>query len=413
MEDKRLQELADKFISGRASPEEAAELHAWWDSERISEEEQVVVTKHPDTNESVKMRLLSEINRQIDEETGETLRAGQPRETPLAEEPRPAPSKLRKMAPRWLAAASLLAAVAILSVLIPAIRHKNTDSDAAEAIKPARAIQPGGNKATLVLSTGQTIRLDSAREGLVTEESGAEVSKQGRDRLVYSASKDAKGSFNIIRTPKGGQYQVKLPDGTNVWLNAASSLRFPTVFDRQRQVELSGEAYFDVAHDPAKPFTVIVSPGEGKSPCTVTALGTEFDINSYEDENSVTTTLIRGSVRVAATANNRSELLKPGQQAILDKDQNLQVTPGADSDKVLSWRDGLFKFRNDSIESIMRQMARWYDVDVEYSGKIPEHFVSTLPRNVSLYDDLLTLEKTGRVRFEVIERTIRVLPADH
>ncbi len=184
----------------------------------------------------------------------------------------------------------------------------------------------------------------------------------------------------------------------------------------RRSLEMS-----DRLNCPAKPILkshmipvglckVVVSKNADTPSCVVTVLGTEFDIDSYEDDVVVKTTLLKGSLRITSSANQHSKLLKPGQQAVLDKDHDLKVSEDADNEKVVAWKDGLFKFRNDSIEDIMKQMARWYDVKVVIAGKIPEHFVSTLSRKSDLYQDLQMLQKTGRVRFEVKGRTVTVLP---
>lgn len=383
MEDKRLSELAEKYLNGVATPEEEAELHRWWDREMNDEEEQIVVTEQPETGDSVRERILGKLNRQID--TGNT--------------------RVRRLDRRWLIAAAVLFVVAATAVLIRSTRQKP-----AEEFSAARQIKPGGNKATLELSTGKTIDLDSAHEGMIADESGARVNKQGGDRLVYSVATGGQSTFNIVNTPKGGQYQVELSDGSKVWLNAASSIRFPTVFEKDRQVELSGEAYFEVAGDPSRPFKVIVSSKPGVPACVVTVLGTAFDISSYSDETTVTTTLLKGSLKVTSVATNRSQLLTPGQQAIVDQEHNLTVNDSPDSAKIVAWHEGLFRFRNDSIEEVMNQVSRWFDVDIVYSGKTTEHFVSTLPRDADLYDDLQILQKTGRVRFEVRGRTVTVFP---
>jgi ferric-dicitrate binding protein FerR (iron transport regulator) len=389
MEDRKLNELAHKYLTGAASREEEAELHAWWDREMNREEEQVVVTKQPETSESVRERILGRINEEINKEKTATI---------------------RRLDRRWLIAASVFCVVAGWSIIKSLTRKNPPGENTYDAISAARAIKPGGAKARLELETGKVIELDSAREGLVTTEPDAEVTKQGDDRLVYKVTRSGEGPYNTIHTPKGGQYQVQLPDGSNVWLNAASSIRFPSAFGNRRRIELTGEAYFAVAADPGRPFIVVVSPVAGAPACEVTALGTEFDIDSYAEESAIRTTLLKGSLKVTSTGAGRSQLLRPGQQAVLDREQHLTVNDSPDSEKVLAWREGLFRFQNDSIQEVMNQLARWFDVDIVYSGKTSGNFESTIPRNTDLYDDLQTLEKTGRVRFEVRGRTVTVFP---
>jgi transmembrane sensor len=390
MEENRLSELAEKYLNKTISPEEEAELHAWWDQETNDEEEQIVITAQPETYDRVKDRILDGLNRKIDAER--------------------APARLRRIDRRWLVAASIILIAATTAIIIP-LSRKQPAIPGDAPIDAARAIKPGGNKATLELADGRTFRLDSVKQGLVTSESGTKITKTGTDLLSYSASGNAKPTYNIVHTPKGGQYRVTLPDGSNVWLDAASSIRFPTAFEgKQRLVELSGEAYFEVRDDPGHPFKVVVSPNPGSPSCEITVLGTHFDINSYPDEKSIRTTLFSGSLRVTSSQTNRAEVLKPGQQALLDKDHDLQVTESPDTASIIAWKDGLFQFKSASIEEIMKQMARWYDVDVVYSGKISEHFVSTLPMDSSLFEGLHTLQKTGRVHFKAEGRTITVFP---
>jgi ferric-dicitrate binding protein FerR (iron transport regulator) len=389
MEDRKLNDLAHKYLTGAASPEEEAELHAWWDSEMNTEDEQVVVTKQPETAGTVRDRMLGRINEEINKEE---------------------PAIIKRLDRRWLIAASVILVVAGWSITRSLTREHPPTQYADDAISAARAIKPGGNKATLELPTGRIIALDSVKEGLVAAESDANVTKTGGDRLVYSVTNHEEGAYNTIHTPKGGQYQVQLPDGSNVWLNAASSIRFPSAFGKQRRVELTGEAYFEVANDPNRPFMVVVSPVVDVPACEVTVLGTDFDIDSYTDGSAIRATLLKGSLKITTAASKRPEVLKPGQQAVIDHEHHLTVNDSPDSAKVLAWREGLFRFHNDSIQEVMTQIARWFDVEVVYSGKTSEHFVSTLPRNADLYDDLQTLERTGRVRFEVRGRTVTVFP---
>ena len=367
MEDKRISELAQKFLCGQASPEEEAELHAWWDRETNEEDELVVVTSYPETSESVRERMLERLNREINEER---------------------PARIKRMDRGWLVAATVLALVAATGIIIAITRENPITSVRPDALEAAHFIKPGANKATLELSSGQLIELDSA---------------------AYTVAKPQKGTFNTIHTPKGGQYHAQLPDGSNVWLNAASSIRFPGDFGKERRVELTGEAYFEVAVDAHRPFRVMVSRFPDTHACEITVLGTEFDIDAYAEGPSVKTTLLKGSLKVTAAA-NRSQLLKPGQQALVDKEHHLIVNESPDSVMVLAWREGFFRFRDDSIQDVMNQISRWFDVHVIYSGKTREHFSSTLSRKADLYDDLQTLQKTGRVHFEVRGRTVTVFP---
>ena len=223
-------------------------------------------------------------------------------------------------------------------------------------------IAPGGDKAILTLADGTKVVLDTAGNGAITRQGNVTVIKLN-GQLAYQPSTLTSTStltYNTISTPRGGQYQLVLADGSKVWLNAASSLRFPTAFaGKERRVEVTGEAYFEVAHDAAMPF--IVQRGEAE----VKVLGTHFNINGYEDEPSLKITLLEGKVRVSSR--DQTAVLKPGQQAQLQTtNSKLQTTNQVDIDEVVAWKNGLFQFEQADIKTIMRQVARWYNVDVVF-----------------------------------------------
>lgn len=267
-------------------------------------------------------------------------------------------------------------------------------------------IPPGGNRATLTLADGKRIVLSSAHRGTIAQHAGVTVTAMPGGQLLFSVRAAAKFSdqYNSLVTPRGGQYQISLPDGSRIWLNAASSLKFPTVFSAAvRQVELQGEAYFEVAKNPDVPFRVITAKQQ------VEVLGTHFTVNCYPAEPSVRTALLEGAVKVSTADRQVSRMLRPGQQSLLEGDV-IQVTP-ADLDEVLSWKNGLFIFNNEELESIMRKIARWYDVEVVYEdsslGKAV--FGGSVSRFGKVSEILRMLEITGNVRFSLKGRTIYVL----
>jgi transmembrane sensor len=265
-------------------------------------------------------------------------------------------------------------------------------------------VDPGSNKATLTLADGSVILLDDAKNGTLTQQGSAKVIKLDGKLLYDLGSEKAKQIvYNTISTPKGGQYQLELPDGSLVWLNASSSIHFPTSFiEKERRVEVTGEAYFEVAKNADKPFVVSVNNSE------VQVLGTHFNINAYSDEEEVRTTLLEGSVKFID--GNNSSLLQPGQQSQLTKDKNIKVASSVDVNEVVAWKNGLFSFENAGIETIMRQLSRWYDVEIEYKGKTDDIFVAEMSRNIKLSDVLKALELTGRVKFEIDGKKIVVMP---
>jgi hypothetical protein len=265
-------------------------------------------------------------------------------------------------------------------------------------------VLPGGDKATLTLANGATIVLDDATNGTLTQQGNAKVIKLDGKLFYNTTNKNSKDVvYNTISTPKGGQYQLELPDGSQVWLNAASSIHFPTSFvNNERRVEIFGEAYFEVIKNPDMPFIVTVNNAE------VQVLGTHFNINAYSDEDDVKTTLLEGSVKFVSSSGNN--VLKPGQQLQLTKNGNVKVVNDVDVDEVVAWKNGLFHFESAGIETVMRQLSRWYDVDVEYNGKTEDLFIAEMRRNIKLSDALKALELTGKVKFEIQGKKIIVMP---
>ncbi|MBO9634788.1 MAG: FecR family protein [Chitinophagaceae bacterium] len=256
-------------------------------------------------------------------------------------------------------------------------------------------ITPGSPKATLTLADGSTIPLDSIPNGAVARQGNTQIMKLGAGQLVYGKSANPGTSllFNTITTPRGGQYQVVLPDGSKAWLNAASSIRFPSSFnDKERKVEITGEAYFEIAKDATKPFRVY---GNGQ---TIEVLGTSFNTNLYEDE-PFKASLIEGSVKV-----NQS-ILKPGQAYTNGK----IVTTNVEQD--IAWKNNFFHFAGTEIREIMQQLSRWYNIEVSYKGSVHGGFYVKISRNEPLANILSLLELTNKVRFTINGRNIEVRPA--
>jgi len=265
-------------------------------------------------------------------------------------------------------------------------------------------VLPGSDKATLTLADGSTVVLDDAQNGTLAQQGGSTVIKLGGKLMYDPANKISKEIvYNTISTPNGGQYQLELPDGSLVWLNATSSIHFPTSFvGKERRVEITGEAYFEVAKNRDMPFIVAVNGAE------VQVLGTHFNVNAYSDEDNVKTTLLEGSVKFVSGAN--TNMLKPGQQSQLTTNGLIKVVTNVDVDEVVAWKNGMFDFENAGIETVMRQLSRWYDVEIEYKGKTDDLFIAEMRRNIKLSDALKALELTGKVRFEIQGKKIIVMP---
>ncbi|MHB1179403.1 MAG: FecR family protein [Daejeonella sp.] len=291
-------------------------------------------------------------------------------------------------------------------------------------------IAPGGNKAILTLSDGSKISLSDAANGEIAKQGGISITKTSNGQLIYSIANSQPTThtsnliYNTIETPKGGQYQINLPDGSKVWLNAASSLRFPASFTgNERKVELSGEAYFEVAH-------ITLPAGSGAMPFKVTSgnqtievLGTHFNVSAYSDEPSIRTTLLEGSVRVSLPSplsgegldRNFSKLIKPGQQSKVN--ETIKVF-NVDTEEAVAWKNGYFMFNNENIQSIMRKISRWYNVDIEYRGNISQKALwGSVSRFKNVSEVLDLIELTGSVHFKIVpgdnsgeERRIIVMP---
>jgi transmembrane sensor len=305
---------------------------------------------------------------------------------------------------RWTAAAVVLFSMAFGAYYLNS-KYNKTVLPLEFAGQKGEYIKPGGNKAVLTLSDGSHIALDDVANGEIAKESGVQITKTADGRLLYTARpglSHVKVGYNTIATPKGGQYRIALPDGTMVWLNAASSLKYPSVFTgAARNVELTGEAYFEVAKNKNMPFMVKTRKQE------VEVLGTHFNINAYEDENGVKTTLIEGSVKVKLPS-NKSTVLKPGDQS--DVLTDIKVSQ-VDASSVIDWKQGLFWFNDESIFSIMRQFSRWYNIDVEYRGDVSNiRFGGQVSRMKNLSQVLRIMELTKSIQFKVEGNKIIVMP---
>lgn len=382
MNKEEIKYLADRFLKGEATAEEKKRLHSWSALNNEYDDEVVFTSKPEDANE-VKARLYDQIERQIHLDVA---------------------SVGLKRIKLWYRIAVVAAALILISGLTFYLARRNGSmgSDLADA----KHISIGKNAAILTLADGRKIDLLKAENGRLTEESGVAIRKTAYGKLVYEVKEvstrvNNEKYLNTISTPKGGQYQVILPDETIVWLNAASSIRFPAGFTnlKQRKVQLSGEAYFEVAKDKQHPF--IVETGQQE----VEVLGTHFNLNAYGDEQNVKTTLLEGSVRVLSGKD--LVVLKPGQQSLLHN-HTLDVA-NADTEEAVAWKNGYFKFNSEPLPSIMRKLSRWYDVEVVYEGKPGnDRFGGTISRYKNLADVLEMLESTKLVKFKVEGRKIIV-----
>jgi transmembrane sensor len=351
----------------------------------------------------------------------------------------------------WLYAAACIP-VFILAGLY--FWHKSSsNTTVADTVKNISTdVLPGGNKAILKLADGSTILLDSAGNGRLAQQGTTDIIKMATGELAYRTSvphtsatisedqlskhQQSKGdqqsdanqpsnggsksmteslAYNTLSTPRAGQFRIVLPDGTKVWLNNASSLRYPTAFTgSERSVELSGEAYFEVSPLITKsghervPFKVFVIPASGGKGIQVDVLGTHFNIMAYPDEEAIRTTLVEGKVRV--TRAGQQAVLNPGEQVLITGDRNWVLSKGVDTDEIIDWKNGFFHFNHSNLNDVMRQLARWYDVDVEYQGAIPAQlYQGSIKRDLTLTQVLENLG--GRdIHFKIEGRKVVITP---
>jgi len=309
---------------------------------------------------------------------------------------------------RYFVAASLVGLLAVGTWFYMKNRPVAT-SDVATAVTSTfrNDIAPGGNKAVLTLSDGSNVVLDSAGKGTIAHQGIARVVKLDDGKLAYhnttTGEKPAALEYNTLTTPAAGQFQLLLPDGSKVWLNNASSLRYPVAFTgKDREVELKGEAYFEIAPNARQPFKVKVDE------TLIDVLGTTFNISAYTDETTIKTTLLSGAVRVSR--GDARKVLKPGQQARLHETGGLETLDDVDTDGVVAWKNGYFHFDHADIKTAMRMLARWYNVEVVYEGAIPNRtFGGDMERKLNLSEVLKILEK-NQVHFDLEGRRLSVRP---
>lgn len=318
--------------------------------------------------------------------------------------------------PRWSTyrryvsyAAAAILLTALLFYLLPESKNRNQ-----WAVHTEMELMPGGNRAVLILEGGKEIDLDNAETGEIARQGHAVISKSKEGYIAYNLvqlgleKNSQEVSYNTIATPRGGQYRLRLPDGSRVWLNAHSTLTFPIEFKgEERKVELKGEAFFEVQHIPGKPFRV----ESGKQ--TVEVLGTEFNVNGYSDEKGITTTLVNGRVKIKlnvekGTSKIDDVTLAPGQKALVENRSNDILISEADIEESIAWKNGHFQFNDTDLGTIMRQIARWYDVDVEYRGDVAGiRFRGKIPRDVPA-SQVFEILKTSGINIETEGRKIIV-----
>ncbi len=363
-------QLIEKFRSGTANEAEIALMESWYLSYREPETTGFDIEERSKDLEAVFLNL---------------------------QEVQPTKKKL------WRRQLSIAASLLVLFSVGFYLHTSNKTPMSLEQAALKNDIKPGGNKAYLTLSDGTRIALNDVKNGEVAQQSGIDITKTEDGTIVYTAKDQNAGqaSSNTFETPFGGQYQLQLPDGSKVWLNSASSLTYPTSFAtlKERKVMLTGEAYFEISKDKEKPFVVQTAKQEVK------VLGTHFNIDAYE--RAVKTTLLEGSIKVKTK--NEEKMLHPGEQSSVQLD--LIDIQTADLYQVMAWKNGDFVFEGASLGSIMKQISRWYNVDLKYEGKIADlKFGGSISRTKNINEVLKVLEMTKGVHFKIEGRRILVMP---
>lgn len=390
MEKEKFKELLDKYLSGEASLEEEQQLLNFYGSFNKDASK----LDAPPNTELLGDKVFDRISQSIHNQ----------------EEPLPS----RRL---YYLKSFSVAAMILMTVTFGIYFYTNRDLEQAETyveINAKNDILPGTNKAILTLADGSKISLDDAANGLLASQGNIAITKTENGQIVYERNIESKkgnmgySAINTIQTPNGGKYKITLPDGSKVWLNSASTIQYPASFDGiERKVILKGEAYFEIAHNKDVPFRVVSNNQ------IVEVLGTHFNINSYEGEDYTKTTLLEGSVRVILNSSkeksSNTKLLKPGEQSLTSKSKsNIQVE-NADTEKAIAWKNGYFKFKNTPINEIMREIERWYDVELVYEGKIPtDEFTGFISNDVKLSAVLKIMEQSGGVKFTAKGKKIKI-----
>lgn len=374
-------ELLKKYNQGNCTPEEKALVERWY----LSESSKHKAFEDQGDFAAEKIQMWYEISEIIGIEK-------------------------RKKSSILILWASSIAAAALIVFSIGSNLYKQDQAEIVISKAPAKVYDkdPGGNKAVLTLADGSKIVLDDAINGTIAKQGEIRISKAADGSIIYDIPalmadlKTGTTFYNTIETPKGGKYQIVLPDGSKVWLNSVSSLRFPAVFNgKERNIELTGEAYFEVVRNTEKPFIVKTIA------MSVMVTGTQFNVMAYSDEKYTATTLVEGSVNVSN--NNSNMVLRPGEQVVSNEGAKLSKNI-VDVEQNIAWKNGLFQFSNSDIRTVMNQISRWYDVTIEYQGSVPEkHFGGYISRDSKLSQVLKILELSG-VKFKIEEKKIIVLP---
>ena len=377
LSDQTLSELSEKWLKGTISADELALLEEWYNH---TSQESINWTAGDLDEEQLKERLYNSIDQHV--ATGK-------------------PARYFGITKTLYAVAASIAVIIGTTIGYMQLKNEGTNNT---TTAPLAVVSTGSyNKAILTLANGQTMVLDDAANGVIAQQGNTKIQKTRDGEILYNAQDDGIAdvalSVNTISTPKGGQYNISLPDGTKVWLNAASTLQFPTAFKgKERVVRLTGEAYFEVAKDKAVPFKVKMS-----DETSIIVLGTHFNIMAYPEERKVNATLLEGSIRVQKGSLNK--MLVPGEMAqVTDKIALHKVN----AEEMISWKNGLFRFENTDVRTVMHEIERWYNVDVIYEGAIPGNKITGFVSRTSQLSEVIKMLELSGLQLKMLGNKIKI-----
>lgn len=384
MEQEQVVLLLNKWRNGNTTRQEERVLEAWFESLVASGE----TVLHEDQKKAWKALILQRIQTEIVKEN--------PR--PLIEHP-VSPQRIHFMHRfRWVAAAIFI--LALVSVWVLVQNQDRPVQQIAQTDVPA----PNTNRATLLLANGETVYLNNAVNGQLAMQGGVSITKLANGQIAYEG-KATELSYNTLINPKGSQpIQMRLPDGSLIWLNAGSSVTYPVAFvGKERRIRMSGELYYEITHDANRPFII------EKGSASIRVYGTKFNVKAYDNDTELKVTLLEGAVGVRKET--QSQMLKPGQQAIV-KERSISLIENADTEEAMAWKNGVISFHNANLGTVLKEMERWYNIDTEIKGSIPGYtFYADIQRSASLAVLLKLLEENKvNYAFDIEKRKLMVLP---
>lgn len=369
MQEEQLRPLIEKYLDGACSPEEAALVESWYAQLHMNSRKALSDDQLGDAGAAMRSRIFGNRGKHV-----------------------------RYWGAFRIAAACVTGAILVTGAVYLSGKHVRTKQAAAE-------IAPGSNKAVLVLDDGEKLVLDSAADGRIASQSSSDIIKLRNGQIIYHANDPSRKEtpvpvYNSLVVPKGGQYKIVLPDGSAVWINSASTLKYPASFagQRTREVYLTGEAYFEISPDKAHPFIVKSATQEAR------VLGTHFDVNAYPDNTNIKTTLLEGGLEVKSLLHGDSCRLTPGKQAVVSNGIRIQ---DVDVEDVTDWKDGYFIFHEEALDDVLVRLSRWYNVEIVCKDNVRKvKLDGIIARNTLLSEVLTMLSRTGKVHFEVRDRVI-------